>query len=52
MSTMEIDNSLIKEVEKRPAIWDMASSACSNKITKKITWEELVVDSEEKKKKC
>lgn len=54
---MEVDNdSLISEIEKRPAIWDMASSAYSNKITKKKAWEELVViysdatDSEEKKR--
>jgi hypothetical protein len=45
----------IDEIEKRPAIWDMASSEYSNKLSKRRAWEEIVLifisdagDAEEK----
>lgn len=57
---MERDNFdtelFIDEIEKRVALWDMASTEYSNRITKRRNWEELVEifceagDSEEKKK--
>jgi hypothetical protein len=33
----------IDEVEKRPAIWDMASTEYSNKVSKRRAWEEIVL---------
>lgn len=54
---MEINiDTLINEVEKRPAIWDMSSHDYSNRTMKRRSWEELVLifcgteDSEEQKK--
>jgi len=54
---MEIEvDTLINEVEKRPAIWDMTTHEYSNRTIKRRSWEELVLvfggpeDSEEKKK--
>jgi len=52
---MEINiDTLINEVEKRPAIWDMSSHDYSNRTMKRRCWVELVLifcgteDSEEK----
>jgi hypothetical protein len=33
----------IDEIERRPAIWDMASTEYSNKVSKRRTWEEIVL---------
>jgi hypothetical protein len=46
----------IDEVEKRPAIWDMASTEYSNKASKRRAWEAIVLifsdsgDGDDKKK--
>lgn len=41
---MEIDaDTLINEIEKRPAIWDMSSHDYNNRTLKRKSWEELVL---------
>jgi hypothetical protein len=54
----EFDTDLFSdEIETRPAIWDMASSDYSNKLSKKRAWEEFVLifsdsgDAEEEEKR-
>jgi hypothetical protein len=41
---MEIEiDTLIREIEKRPAIWDMKTHEHLNRTMKRRSWEELVL---------